>query len=78
MAETGTSEPHVVIDHGQRVCPECGSLCVTRFVDRKFGGCEWVWWCGCGWTSETHREPHRQAAVVNRQLSWKTLNKWHE
>jgi hypothetical protein len=74
MSET----PTVGIDHGDLVCPLCWSLCVVRIV-KRFRYTEWVWWCSCGWTSETHREPRGPVAgLTNRLASWKRLNRWSD
>ena len=73
-----SKEAEVGIQAGNLVCPMCLSLCVVRSVKRLLRGIEWVWWCGCGWTSEPHRSPAGFAQHVTRFSEWKRMNRWSE
>lgn len=71
-------EPTVGIERGELVCPLCFSLCVPRVGKKLLRGVEWVWWCGCGWTSEVHSSPGTPAALQQRFASWRRLNRWSD
>lgn len=67
----------VGIQRGQIVCPMCLSLALIRTVE-KWRHVEWVWWCGCGWASETHVSPYDTASLLQRFSNWRKLNNWPE
>jgi hypothetical protein len=68
-------KPDVGIERGDLVCPSCWSLCLVR-IDERWRSVEWVWWCGCGWSSEVHSSPRDAGTLLQRFATWKSLNKW--